>query len=130
LYGQDQFEVCRRYHLPFKVQLLAFPDREAARNFVLTHQLLSRNLSPEGASYLRGMRYLAEKRSHGGARRIQGSGQDAHLKTAERLALGWCVSEATVRRDGRFARAIEVIGRNCGADAKKRSWRATPAWTV
>jgi hypothetical protein len=117
--GHNRYEICRRHQLPFKVRYLAFPDRQAARNFVVTTQLARRNLSPEGASYLRGMRHLAEKLPHGGARGRRLSGQHEHLKTAERLAGEFCVAEATVRRDGRFAGAVEAIAANCGAGAKK-----------
>jgi hypothetical protein len=117
--GHNRYEICRRHHLPFKVRYLAFPDREAARNFVVTTQLARRNLSPEGASYLRGVRYLAEKLPHGGARERLASGKHDRLKTAERLAREFCVAEATVRRDGRFAGAVQAIADNCGAGVKK-----------
>ena len=98
---------------------MAFANRDAARNFVVATQLARRNLSSEGASYLRGMRYLTEKLAHGGDRRAQASVHQEHLKTAERLAREFCVSQATVRRDGCFARAVEVIAGNCGAGVKK-----------
>lgn len=117
--GHNRFEIYRRHDIPFKVQCLGFSDRDAARNFVVTNQLGRRNLSPEGTAYLRGMRYLAEKRPHGGDHRAQASGQHDHLKTAERLAHEFCVSDVTLRRDGRFARAVEALAANCGAGVKK-----------
>src|SRR5258708_5339738 len=50
--GHNRISICRGHHLPFKVRGLEFPERDAARNFVVTTQLGRRNLSPEGASYL------------------------------------------------------------------------------
>ena len=45
------------------------------------HQLGRRNLAPEAASYLRGKRYLEEKRPHGGGR-AEASAQSEHLRKA------------------------------------------------
>jgi hypothetical protein len=118
--GHNRLAICRRHNIPFRVAFREFPDRAAAEAFIVEHQLGRRNLSPEGASYLRGKRYLAEKRAHGGDRRTAGSSdQSDHRKTAERLGEEYKVGAATIRRDGRFTAAVDSIAANCGARAKQ-----------
>jgi hypothetical protein len=66
------------------------------------------------ASLLRGRLYNRAKKAHGGDRRSESSGQNAHLiepeRTAERLAKAHDVDERTIRRDGEFAEAVEEPG--------------------
>lgn len=85
--------------------------RTAAR---LPHEAEDRNLTPEAASLLRGRLYNRAKKAHGGDRRSESSGQNAHLiepeRTAERLAKAHDVDERTIRRDGEFADAVEEPG--------------------
>jgi hypothetical protein len=101
------------------VKALEFPSREAAEAFIVQNQLGRRNLSPEAASYLRGKRYLAEKQAHGGDRsKDKATDQSDRLETAQRLAEQYKVGEATIRRDGKFAGAVDVIAENCGEKAK------------
>ena len=110
--------MCRRLRVPFAVEAHALTDRAAAEAFVAAHLLTQRNLSPEASAYYRGKRYLDEKRRHGGSRPTKGaSGQLAHLKTAERLGKEHGVDECTVRRDGKFARAVDTVATNCGPEA-------------
>lgn len=118
--GHNRLSICREHQLPFKVNTLEFPDREAAEAFILKNQLGRRNLSPEAASFLRGKRYLAEKLSHGGDRTdTRATDQNDRLETAQRLAKEYKVGEATIRRDGKFAQAVESITENCGEKAKQ-----------
>jgi len=75
-----------------------------------------RNLSDYQKSYLRGKRYLTEKKGHGGDRKS--SAQNAHLtSTSETLAEEYDTSEKTIRRDADFATAVDTIAENCGPDA-------------
>ena len=41
------------------------------------------------------------------------------MKTAERLALEFTVASATIRRDGKLAKAVDLIASHCGEEAKK-----------
>ncbi len=93
--GYHRFDICRRHRLSFPMVEYPFADRTAARMYVLSKQGGRRNTSPEGASYLRGMRYLAERHGHGGQR---ASGQSEHLKTRQRLAAEFNVSASTIAR--------------------------------
>jgi len=111
--GHNRLSICRQHNLPFKMNALEFPDREAAEAFILKNQLGRRNLSGEAASYLRGKRYLSEKQSHGGERKkANATDQNDRLDTAKRLAEEYKVGEATIRRDGRILiMSRKVMGR-------------------
>jgi len=63
-----------------------------------------RTLSEEQKSFLRGKRYEAEKKEHGG--QIPGSSvQNGQSITSETLATEYNVSPTTIRRDAKFAEA-------------------------
>ncbi len=63
---------------------------------------------PAEAAVLRGRRHNRLKRKQG---RPPKSGQNEHfIKTAQRLAREYGVSEMTIRRDGQFAEAVEKAG--------------------
>jgi len=116
--GHNRLRLCQKHGIPFQTIELDFPDREAARNFIIHNQLGRRNLTPEGASYLRGQRYLIEKRSRGGDQ-TKATDQNDRLETAARLAQEFKVGEATIRRDGVFATAVDRIAANCGDPTKQ-----------
>ena len=118
--GHNRLTICRQHNIPFKVEALEFPNREAAEAFIVKNQLGRRNLSPEAASYLRGKRYLVEKQAHGGSRsKAKSTDQTDRLETAQRLAEEYKVGEATIRRDGKFATAVDSIAENCCEKAKQ-----------
>jgi hypothetical protein len=119
--GHNRYRLCGQWGLPFRVVEVELADREAARAWVIANQMSRRNLTPEAVSYLRGLRYLAEKQSRGGARRQRAGGaeeQNVRLPTAERLAAEYRVVALTIRRDAKFARAVEGLALACGADAR------------
>lgn len=113
--GHNRFRVCRKHAIRFQVVEVSVADREAARAFIIRNQMSRRNLSPEALSYLRGKRYLEVKRQ--GERHDLTSGQSDQKTTAALLAEEYRVGEKTVRRDAKFAGAVDVIAGNCGADA-------------
>lgn len=117
--GHNRLGLCRKHGLPFRQTLVDLPDRAAVREYIVALQLSRRNLTREAAAYLRGKRYAAEKHSLGGLRTNgEAPGQNDQLTTAERLAAEYKVGEATIRRDERFARAVDAIVANCGEEAK------------
>jgi len=118
--GHNRLRLCDKHNISFQIIELDFPDREAARSFIIHNQLGRRNLTPEAASYLRGQRYLSQKKPHGGERaETEASAQNEHLKTAERLAREFKVAAITIRRDAKLAEAVDLIGSHCGEEAKK-----------
>ncbi|MCX7429201.1 MAG: hypothetical protein NTW96_26690 [Planctomycetia bacterium] len=78
----------------------------AAENDATVKQLGRRNLSENQKDYLRGKRYKSEEKGVG-KRGPEQSGQNVHLKTAEKLAEEYDVDERTIRRDADFAEAVD-----------------------
>lgn len=111
--GHNRYDICLTHDLPFATVAVDLPSREAAEDWIDTNQLGRRNLTPDQASLLRGRRYLRAKKPHGGDRRSESSGQNAHSvepeRTAERLATQHGVDERTIRRDGQFAAAVDAL---------------------
>jgi hypothetical protein len=101
---------------------LELPSREAAKRWIIRDQLGKRNVPPAWASYWRGELYNAAKGPHGGDRKGAGSSaQREHLKsTAEEVAEQCASSPATVRRDGRFAAAVDRVADACGDEVKRQ----------
>lgn len=89
-----------------------FADKDEAKAYIVQEQLARRNLSPAAESYLRGKRYLAAKQQ--GARTDLSSGQSDQKTAAERLGEEFKVGEKTIRRDGKFAEAVDCVVENCG----------------
>ncbi len=111
--GHQRFELCREHRIDFEVVKVPLPNRQAAQDWMINNQTGRRNLAPERARYLRGKRYNAEKKSHGGDRRVdEASPHGENLKTAEVLAKRFNVSPATVARDGAYAEAVEELDKN------------------
>jgi phage N-6-adenine-methyltransferase len=106
--GHNRYEICTRLGLPFDIHELRFKARDEAEDWIDRNQLGRRNLDARQMSLLRGRRYNRTKKTHGGER--QASGQNVHLKTAESLAAEHGVDEKTIRRDGKFAEAVETLG--------------------
>jgi len=90
-----------------------FEDREAAADWIDANQLGRRNLKPDQASLLRGRRYNRSKKApnDGGAGTPKGTEDqnDPRLTTAEKLSAQHGVSAPTIKRDGRFASAVEAL---------------------
>ena len=142
--GHTRRDLCIEYGKKVKVREVELPDERAAAGFILELQRQRRNLTREALSYLRGTEYNAVKLRKGTRRpEWRGKGQRGPLpttasKVAERLA----VSERTIKRDGAFAKVIDVIvaeygdpevkRRLLGADVKlthrlaRRLYRMTP----
>jgi hypothetical protein len=108
--GHNRIRYCRDKGYPFPVVEREFPNRDAVKAYIILEQLGRRNLSAAAESYLRGTRYNAEKKPHGGARVAEGaSAHAAHLKTGQALGAEFGVDPATIRRDGKFAEAVDAI---------------------
>jgi len=112
--GHNRKEICDTHGLPYRIKSLNFTDRNEAADWIDSHQLGRRNLTPEQMSLLRGRRYNRLKQPQGGTGANQHTEQsdqnDRSAKTAERLAAEHGVSSPTIRRDGQYAAAIEKVG--------------------
>ena len=106
--GHNRKEICDRYGIDYQTRKLSMSDRDDAKLWIIKHQLGRRNLTPDQASYLRGLEYQHSKKPHGG--QIPGSSaQTAHSKTSDALAKRHGVDAATIRRDAAFAQAVEAL---------------------
>jgi hypothetical protein len=101
---------------------------DAAKLWMVNEHLGRRNFTDEQKGYWIGMQYEMEKKAP--HRPEEKGGQNAHLnekngaaksghaKTAQKVAKQHKVDESTVRRDAKYARAVNVIASAVGDDAK------------
>jgi phage N-6-adenine-methyltransferase len=109
--GHNRYEICTRLGLPFDVHELRFKSRDEAEDWIDRNQLGRRNLDARQMSLLRGRRYNRTKKDAGGrAGRDFGADKMSAPNTAESLAAEHGVDEKTIRRDGKFAEAVEALG--------------------
>lgn len=117
--GHNRYEICESLDVEFETKSLPFKDRDDARNWIINNQLGRRNITPEQASFLRGKRYLAEKKApHRPEKRYQNDNVTEPERTHERLAEELKVSPATIIRDAEFAEAIDTLAENVGTEFK------------
>jgi N6-adenosine-specific RNA methylase IME4 len=107
--GHNRHEICVRHGLPFETVEMEFDDREAAMDWMDANQLGRRNLSPDAFKLALGRRYnRTKKAAHGRADRDFSEDQidTPKISTAAKLATQHSVSEATVKRAGKFAEEV------------------------
>lgn len=105
--GHHRWEIIKKHNISkYKVLKLQFEDKKDAINWVLENQLGRRNCSPEGISYLRGLRYKNEKLL---PHRPKKGEKVSPLKTSERLAQQYKITARTIYNDEKFADAIDSI---------------------
>ncbi|WP_020602384.1 hypothetical protein [Spirosoma spitsbergense] len=128
--GHNRYAICQEYHVDFKVHVMNFQSIEQVRFFMIDNQLGRRNLSPEQVAYLRGLRYLHEKKEKGKYNRDEQKGhsdlygegdaqngleiskepvEDSQQTTAHRLGKQFNVSEKTIKRDSIYAQGLEKL---------------------
>jgi hypothetical protein len=119
--GHNRLRFCKRHGIPYRVVEIDLPDREAAKRWIILHQLGRRNLPPDQASYLRGKLFNQMKKPHGGDRRSEKSKPQSEIlkSTAAELAPQLGVAPATLNRDAQFAEAVDRIEEACGREAKQ-----------
>ncbi len=118
--GHNRDEICSRLGIPYERIPMHFDTKEDALNFVIDHQLGRRNLSDLQKAYLRGKRYLTEKKAAhrpGGSELPQPDGVKG--ETAKKIAEDTGVSPATVERDAVLAEAIDELREKIGDDFGK-----------
>lgn len=113
--GHNRFEICTTFNLDFKIHIVNYENLDQVKDFMIDNQLGRRNITVEQASYLRGLKYNAEKKNRGQYSREMQSGQNVHFdekgskKTAQKLAEQYHVNEKTIRRDADYADGIELL---------------------
>lgn len=121
--GHNRLSICRELSKSYRTVEYSFPTRDAARIWIIDNALARRNLTPAQASYLRGRRYLAERKDplqtleQAAARGQAPLGQNDQAETgptAARLARASGVSPKTLRRDAEYAQAIDRLAASAG----------------
>ena len=71
--GHNRFEILKEHpEIEYTILEKEFAGREEAIVWICKNQLGRRNLTPEQRRYLVGKQYEAEKRAHGGSRKMEG----------------------------------------------------------
>jgi len=113
--GHHRYAICTELGLPFKVKSLEFEDRDAAKIWMAGNQLHRRNLTPDQASYFRGMMYTLTKKTQGAPAGNDNAGKQRSqtatvvLDTATTIAKKAGVHRATVLRDAKKYEAVEKL---------------------
>ena len=115
--GHNRFKICRERGINFNVQVMRFESLKEVKDYMIDLQLGRRNLTPQQASYFRGLRYNIEKAEKGKYdRKDYKSQNDTYIQsvdiegsTSEKLAQEYKVSRATIMRDAEFAAGIDQL---------------------
>jgi hypothetical protein len=115
--GHNRIEICKKLGKPLKTPFeeKSFPDRVAAKRWILKHQLGRRNMSPLMRQYKIGEIYLAETEGQGARTDLTGG-----VSAAERLSKEFQISDQTIRLNGRFARAIGTLIEDLGIGVRDK----------
>jgi hypothetical protein len=115
--GHNRFEICSRLGKEIKYVPMSFETKEDVMNYVIDHQLGRRNLSDLEKSYLRGRRYLTEKKAAHRPNSPELHQNDGVTgETAQKIAVKTGVSQATIERDAVLAEAIDKLREEVGDD--------------
>ena len=138
--GHNRYEICDKYGVEFYVSEIELGDREEAKIWILQNQLGRRNLSPDKASYYRGVLYNTLK-----ARTTNPQGKNQHsgtevggknfpqpnwevndpsepfpkkTNTAEALGSQFGVTGRTIKNEAKYADSLEAIATHVGDEAR------------
>jgi ParB-like chromosome segregation protein Spo0J len=114
--GHNRLGIAQKHDLPYRVQEMSFSDVAEARQWVICNQLARRNLKPDAASYLRGTLKREAEIKRG--RPAGNSGKNPELGPAETLANELGVDQSTLRKDARFAEAVDALADVAGEEVR------------
>ncbi|MCP4708903.1 MAG: hypothetical protein GY869_09785 [Planctomycetes bacterium] len=130
--GHNRYKICTDNDILIKTEALEFDGRDEACKWIVEHQCNRRNITREQMAILRGKQFEREKKNatdnlkkrwHGQRKEGKNSpkGQnEPSEKTAEKIAKQHGVSEATIKRDAQFTKALERIEKFVGVDVKEK----------
>lgn len=105
--GHNRYGICKKHGIAFNIQLLQFSGIKEVKDFMIETQLGRRNLTPQQASFFRGLRYNNEKSEKGKYDRDEHKVHfEPYATTAQKLAKEYNVSESTIKRDAAFAKGL------------------------
>lgn len=132
--GHNRYRIATEHGLQYETVHKDFESREHVLNWIISNQLGRRNLNPNQIAYLRGKRYEMEKKLRTDNLRrgenlpnhpndVSGKG----TSTAETLAKEYSVGSATIERDSRFAKVVDILPENAKNDVLSGSEKISRA---
>ncbi|AEI52245.1 hypothetical protein [Runella slithyformis] len=127
--GHNRYQICTTRNISFNVQVMSFASLKEVKDYMIDLQLGRRNLSPQQASYFRGLRYNLEKSEKGKYDRNKHKSQNGtyeendpenhksqngtydknSLSTSRKLAKEYKVGRNTILRDAEFAAGLDKL---------------------
>jgi len=109
--GHHRLEIARKHGIPFQITKKNFRSLEEAKIWMLQNQLGRRNLTDEQRAYIQGKLYEMLKKPRGRPQKIGQNVQffNSENATAENLGSLFGVNEKTVRRNSKFAEAVDRV---------------------
>jgi hypothetical protein len=108
--------ICQKHQLPFDIKLISLSGMDAAKLWMIEHQLGQRNLIDEQGIYWIGKHYELEKKLQ--HRPGNNGTKVVPLRTREEIGKRHRVSQQTVANAAQFTRAIDTIADNIGDGAR------------
>ena len=132
--GHNRYEICVKNGINYELIEIELPSREEAHLWMMRNQLGRRNLQPEALSYFRGKLQAALKQKVGRKKKDKNEHQndaqknldenehqnDAKAKTAAILGNQFKVSQATIERDAKYAKAVDQITELVGSQIRPK----------
>lgn len=106
--GHNRYDICETYELPYRIEKVSLPNLEAAKAWMLRHQLGRRNLTLEQASYLRGkeQELVGQHRTGPPSNNLD---NNCLNKTNSQLAQEHKVHANTIKNDAAYAKSVDAI---------------------
>lgn len=115
--GHNRHAFLTKHGKDIPLKDVSFYDRKEAMTFAILNQVGRRNVDPDTASMLRGLLYNGAKKQQGGTganQHAQKDQSDTSANTAATIAKQTGVSAPTIKRDAKFASALEKLGLTIG----------------
>ena len=106
--GFQRYNLCMKHRIPFSIVRMWFPTRNDVIAWICDNQLSRQGLIDENRRYLIGMQYNAEREAAESSNENTGT-YGAERKIVENLSVKYGASLATIRRYGRYTRAVDYV---------------------
>ena len=115
--GHHRHKIAQEHGIEYKIVEVNLPDKEAAKEWIITNQLGRRNLTPQEASYYRGKLYESRKLKRGENRDPKGKFFTSG-NVADDIGKQYGVTDRTIKNDAQFSAAVDKIAAEVGEEAK------------
>ncbi len=115
--GHHRHKIAQEHGIEYKIVEVNLPDKEAAKEWIITNQLGRRNLTPQEASYYRGKLYESRKLKRGENRGPKGKFFTSG-NVADDIGKQYGVTDRTIKNDAQFSAAVDKIAAEVGEEAK------------